>query len=54
MERDPGTLSRLARNLYISAVKQCNALYDRQPQAGPPRTLGARRVDTEEAIKNPR
>src|SRR5580658_5450336 len=54
MKRDPGALSRLARNLHITAVKQCNALYDRQPQASAPRTLGTRRVDTEEAIKNPR
>ncbi len=29
MDRDPGALSRLARNLHSTAVKQRNALYDR-------------------------
>jgi hypothetical protein len=53
VERDPGALSRLARDLHFAAVQQRNALHDRQPQAGAAGMLGTRGVDTEEAIKNP-
>ena len=54
MECDPCALPQLARNFHIAAVKQRDALNDRQPQTSSPRTLGTRRIDTKEAIKNPR
>jgi len=53
VERDPGALCRLARDLHFAAVQQRNALHDRQPQAGAAGMLGTRGVDAEEAIKNP-
>src|SRR6516164_9613243 len=52
VQRDSGALSRLARNLHVTTMKQHNALNDRQSQASASRTLGTRRVNTEEAIKN--
>ena len=54
VERDLSALSRLARNLHLTAVKQRNALHDRQSQASAAGSLGTRRIDAEEAIKNPR
>ena len=54
VERDRSAPSRLARNPHIAAVKQCDALHDRESQASASRTLGTGRIDAEEAIKNPR
>jgi hypothetical protein len=54
VESYAGALTWLAGNFGMTAMQESNALHDGQAQASATRTLGARRVDTEEAVEDSR